>query len=63
MLIYLVAYYFHQLELQLLNMPYRIKDFVTCKRRKTTIIRKTVKLPDYLITSTIHVLSQIGKDC
>jgi hypothetical protein len=63
MLIYLGAYYFHQLELQLLNMPYRIKDFVTHKRRKITIIRKTVKLLDYLITSIIHALSLIGKNC
>jgi len=53
----LITFYFNQLELQLLDMPYRIDDFVTRVEGKVAIICETVKLPDHLITSTIHVLS------
>jgi hypothetical protein len=57
LLIYLVASYFHQLELQLLDMLYHVTEFVTRLWRETSIICKSVKLFDDLITSTVHVLS------
>jgi hypothetical protein len=44
----------HQLELQLFDMPYSIEDFVACVWGETTIVRKPIKLLDYLITSTVH---------
>lgn len=48
---------FHKPELQLLDMSHRIVNFVTRLRGQATIIRKTVELLDYFITSIVHVLS------
>ena len=55
MLGYLIACYFHQLELQLLDMLYHITEFVTRLWGETAVIRKAVELFNNLITSTIHV--------
>ena len=46
MLIYLITFYFNQLELHLLDMSYRIDDFVTRVEGKAAIIHETVKLFD-----------------